>query len=281
MPELPEVETICNDLKKKIIDKKITKIKVRLKKIARSDLSILIGKKLTQINRKGKYIFIKINNGDYLSIHLRMTGQLIYQKKDQTIAGGHSDNISTINLPNKQTHIIITFADDSRLYYNDQRQFGYLEIINQEKVNQQLEKLGAEPLQKEFNLNYFKNLLKNKKTNIKALLLNQAYIAGIGNIYADEILFAANVLPTRRTETLTKNEIEKIFLYTIKVIQKAIKMRGTTFNNYVDAEGRKGSFLDFLQVYNREGEKCSRCKNTILKTRVAGRGTRYCPVCQK
>jgi len=280
MPELPEVETIVRDLSKQILGKKITKIEIRLKKIVRSKLDILIGQKFLDIERRGKYIFIKIQNGDYLVIHLRMTGQLIYEDGKQIIAGGHSERENNFSLPHKHTHFILEFADKSHLYFNDQRQFGYLEIVNLAKKLEYSRRIGIEPLSDEFNLKFFRKIIKSKK-NIKAFLLDQKYIAGIGNIYADEILFDAGVLPTRSVDSLNADEVRKIFLTTRKILKKAIKERGTTFNNYVDANGNKGSFIRLLKVYRREGEQCTRCDAVIKKTKVAGRGTRYCELCQK
>ena len=281
MPELPEVQTIISDLVKKILHKKIIKVEVRLKKITKNNIKVLVGKSFVDILRRGKYIFIKINNGKYLAIHLRMTGQLIYQKNKEIVAGGHSEQKNDFDLPAKHTHVSISFSDKSKLYYNDQRQFGYLEIIDQKKFDEYSERIGIEPLSKEFNLEYLKEILKNKKRNVKAFLLDQKYIAGIGNIYADEVLFSAGVRPDRNTSTLKKREIEKI-LSAIKIIlKKAIDNRGTTFNNYVDADGNKGKFIKLLKVYNREGQQCVKCKNIIIKTKIASRGTRYCNKCQK
>ena len=281
MPELPEVQTIVSDLSKNILDKKIINLKIILAKITKNNIKILKNKKFTKIIRRGKYIFIKIENDDYLAIHLRMTGQLIYKKNHTVIAGGHSENKNNFILPSKHTHVVISFEDKSTLYYNDQRQFGYLEIINDKQLKEYFLKLGIEPLSKKFDLDFFSNLMENKKQNIKAFLLNQKYIAGIGNIYADEILFKSKVKPTRNIKSLQKKEIKNLFHAIKSILKKAIEKRGTTFNNYVDAKGNKGEFLNFLKVYNREGEKCSRCENIIIKNKIASRGTNYCNVCQK
>lgn len=286
MPELPEVQTIISDLNAKVLNTKITKIEIRLPKIIKNEVSFftknLKNNSFKKITRTGKLIVAELNAKDkFLLIHLRMTGQVIYQKKDKLIAGGHSDPVLNMNLPNKHTHLILHFEDGSKIFYNDQRQFGVVQIVNEDELIKIQSKFGVEPLNNKFTFKVFESLIKNKKTNIKAFLLNQKYIAGIGNIYADEILFESGVLPTRTINTLTKAEQEKIYKNTIKILKKAVKYRGTTFNDYVDANGNKGNFVKLLKVYGRDGQKCTKCDNLIEKTRVAGRGTRFCAKCQK
>ena len=286
MPELPEVETIVNDLKSKIINKKIIKIDIRLQKIIKNKSSVfrnaLLNKSFSQIIRRGKYMFFQINNSEkYLMIHLRMTGQLIYQKDDKIIAGGHSDKKSILNLPNKQTHLIINFQNKSQLFYNDQRQFGVVKIIDKQEFDIINKRQGIEPLNQEFTFKQFEKIIQNRKKNIKAFLLDQGFVTGIGNIYADEILFDTGINPHRNTRDLNREEKRKIYLAIKKILKKAIKYRGTTFNDYRDAQGNQGNFFRMLKVYGRDGEKCLRCGDIILKTRLAGRGTRYCGGCQK
>ena len=296
MPELPEVQTIIDDLNKVILNKKIKKVNILLSRIVKDSndhfIKILKNTSFQNISRRGKYIIISLNSGSFLIIHLRMTGQVIYQQGNNLIAGGHSDknnNFLTasrssgqVNLPNRQTHLIITFNDNSQLFYNDQRQFGYLEIVDQKGLDKIKNKLGVEPLSRQFTLKYLKILLKKSKRNIKAFLLDQKHIAGLGNIYVDESLFLAHVLPTRSVDSLNKREINGLYQAIKKVLKLAIKCRGTTFNNYKDAHGRKGSFMSRLKVYGQEDKKCFQCRKGIIKKiRVAGRGTRYCPQCQK
>jgi len=286
MPELPEVQTIIDDLNQTILNKKIKKVDILLSRIVRGTnkkfINFLKNNSFQDIQRRGKYIIFSLKNFNFLMIHLRMTGQIIYESQGSLIVGGHSDKSNNLNLPNKQTHVIFYFQDGSKLFYNDQRQFGFLEIINQRQFGFLENKLGAEPLSKKFTLKYFKELLKNKKRNIKAFLLDQQYIAGLGNIYTDESLFEAGILPSCSIDSLKLEEIKKLHQAIKKVLKKAIKYRGTTFNNYKDAHGQTGSFTRKLKVYGQEGKKCVRCqKGIIKKTRLAGRGTRYCPQCQK
>jgi len=287
MPELPEVETIKKDLSILIINKKIKKIEISLKRIVKHDpkvfAKILVGNKFTRIERIGKLlIFGLANYKKYLLIHLKMTGQLIYQKNDKIIPGGHSDNIEIEKLPNKFTRVIFNFFDGSKLFFNDARTFGYLKIVDEKELESVKNRFGIEPLTEKFKLVDFEKIIKSRKTNIKAVLLNQQLISGIGNIYADEILFLAKVKPDREANKLIKKEIKNIFEATGKIIKNAIKYRGTTFNDYLDANGNKGNFVKFLKVYQKEGSMCLVCKKEkIKKAKVAGRGTRYCPECQK
>ncbi len=286
MPELPEVETIVNDLNKKIINKKISKVEINLQKIVKNNLKDFIqtlkNNSFEQVLRRGKLIIFKLNKDDqFLLIHLRMTGQLIYQEGNKIIAGGHSEKNRDFSFPNKHTHVVIIFQDKSKLFFNDQRQFGVLKIVDHKNLDKELKKIGAEPLSSKFSFSYFSDLLLNRKGNIKAFLLNQKYIAGIGNIYADEILFASHIYPFRKIESLKLKEKEDLFKNIKKILKQAIKFRGTTFNNYVDANGNKGRFIEKLKIYKKEGTKCKRCKNIIKKTKIAGRSTRYCSKCQK
>jgi len=291
MPELPEVETIKGDLEKKILRKKISKIEVRDKKIIKNQLAgfkkILENNSFAGINRIGKLLIFSLSDKkNYLLIHLKMTGQLIYCLKDYCLGGGHSieSDIKKQNLSgpnNKYTRIIFQFNDNSKLFFNDLRRFGYLKIADKKGREKIIEDYGIEPLTKSFIFEKFKNVLGRRKIAIKAVLMNQKLIAGIGNIYADEILFRAKIRPSRKVNTLSHDEIKRIFKFAKEIIKKAIKYRGTTFSNYVDSQGKKGNFTRFLRVYGREGKKCYRCNGIIVKKKLAGRGTHYCPKCQK
>ncbi len=297
MPELPEVETIRQDLRKKILNKKIVQVVVvREKSIRETKFALpekLIGNKFEEIERVGKLIMFKLHKPAlYLLVHLKMTGQLIYKNKNKITAGGHS--LTPIDsgtkshgevsweLPDKHTQIIIELEKDGTLYFNDMRRFGYARLVTPEQKELIVATYGIEPLTNNFTLKNLTELFKKKKTNLKALLLNQAFIAGIGNIYADEICHLAGVLPNRNTSSLKDEEIKKIFQATQEVIKQAVKERGTTFNNYVDSDGKKGNFVRFLKVYERDKKNCLTCKKAIIqKKKIAGRGTHYCSVCQR
>jgi formamidopyrimidine-DNA glycosylase len=286
MPELPEVETIRRDLIKKILDIEILDIEILLPRIVKSDIKEfkhrLIGNRYGKIERIGKLlVFYPVKGACKMLVHLKMTGQLIYQKGSRMIAGGHSDSQPFLCLPCAHTRAVIAFADGSRLYFNDLRTFGYLKLADDGEIEKIRGQYGPEPLLKDFRLEDFLRSIKKRKTTIKAVLLNQEIVAGLGNIYVDEVLFRAGVRPGRKASGLKKAEIEGIYKAIKPVLKSAIKHRGTTFNNYRDADGNRGSFVNRLNVYGRAGEKCKKCGSVILKTKVAGRGTHYCSVCQK
>ena len=293
MPELPEVETVRRDLLANLLDKKIAGVAVLNDKTVSGStenfLKILSGSFFVDIMRRGKLLIFKLNKKDsYLLIHLKMTGQLIYLSGNSVIAGGHSLRAHSFEksvggeLPNKHTRVIINFKDKSRLFFNDLRKFGYMKVVNKEELEIFIAKnYGPEPLSAEFTLIGFSAQLKRHRRNIKAVLLDQKVVAGLGNIYVDEVLFAAGVRPMRLAAELTKSEIAKIYQAILNILPQAIKYRGTTFSNYVDGQGKKGNFSAKLQVYGRDKETCYRCGHKLIKTKIAGRGTHYCSYCQK
>lgn len=287
MPELPEVETIRQDLRRKILNKPIQNVEIFFDKTVGGRRAETIGfltkNRFVDVERRGKLLIFRIQNKPGAALlHLKMTGQLIYKAQGKVFAGGHSFSIMDTDLPNKHTQAAITFTDGSTLFFNDSRRFGYIKIVNDDELKETIAKYGIEPLQDDFTFAAFSALVKKKKMNIKALLLNQAFISGIGNIYADEICHAAHISPMRRTTTLTAKEIKNLYKETLRIIALAIEYRGTTFNNYVDSDGKTGNFSSMLKVYERDGKPCLTCKKGVIqKKRVAGRGTHWCPKCQK
>lgn len=287
MPELPEVETIRRDLAKKIINKKIIEVKVWKKKIVKTNLRKFVralkNNSIFKISRRGKLLIFGLKDQkNFLLIHLKMTGQLIYQKGSKIIPGGHGFPEPTNDLPSKHTHLVITFSDKSRLFFNDLRQFGYAKIVNTNELEKIFDAFGVEPLTSKFTIKRFEEVIDRRSAPIKAVLLNQSLIAGIGNIYADETCYQARIKPSRKAKSLTKKEIAKLFLAIKHILSRAVSRRGTTFSNYVDGKGKPGNYALSLKVYEREGKKCLRCSSTIAKKQnIAGRGTRYCPSCQK
>ncbi len=287
MPELPEVETIKRDLAKKIVGKKITTILILQKKSVHYPTDkfkeVLVGDKISSINRRGKLLYCSFQKSPlFLLVHLKMTGQLIYRQKEKITAGGHSLGKIDFELPNKFTRAVFGFVDGSELFFNDMRRFGYLKLVTAEEKDKILQKsFGIEPLTPDFKYQSFAQLFVKRKTAVKALLMNQKLIAGLGNIYADEVCFCAGIKPDRRVEKISESEKKKLFSCINKVLLLSIKHRGTTFNSYVDCDGNKGNFVHLLKVYGRDGEKCYRCKSIIKKIRAAGRGTHFCLQCQK
>lgn len=293
MPELPEVETVRQDLRAHLLNKKIKKVTVLNPKTISSNpeslATTLTGTFFIDILRRGKLLIFKLKKEDlYLLVHLKMTGQLIYLFNNEVSAGGHSLSSHSYekavggDLPNKHTRVIITFADQSRLFFNDLRKFGYMKIVNQVELDAFiLKNYGPEPLSDDFVLSDFLAKLKRSARNIKSVLLDQKIVAGLGNIYVDEVLFAAGVRPMRSANSLTKDEVTKIYKEIKKILALAITYRGTTFSNYVDSKGKRGNFSTRLKVYGRAKEKCLKCSSAIIKIKIAGRGTHYCSNCQK
>jgi len=293
MPELPEVETVRQDLRVQLLNKKIKSVTVLNPKTVSASsydfANILQGTFFIDILRRGKLLIFKLKRANlYLLAHLKMTGQLIYLNGNQVSVGGHSLSSDSYEksvggqLPNKHTRIIISFADKSKLFFNDLRKFGYMKIASQKELDAFIIKnYGPEPLTSDFVLSEFIAKLKTKKRNIKAVLLDQKLVSGLGNIYVDEVLFAAGVRPMRLASSVTKSEAAKIYQEIKRILTLAIKHRGTTFNNYVDAKGHKGNFSKLLKVYGHSKDKCAKCGSDIIKTKIAGRGTHYCPHCQK
>lgn len=268
MPELPEVETIRSDLEQTILKKKIVNIKVLKKRMIKGNHKTLINKTIQSIQRRGKLLILKIKD-NYLLLHLGMTGQIIYNPKSK-------------KYPNKHTYALITLNNKTNIYCQDIRMFGYMSIIDQTKLNQILSNnYGIEPLTHNFTLANLKQTLTNRKAPIKTILLNQKLVAGLGNIYVDEICFASGIKPSRKTNNLTPDEIKKIFLNSNKIIKKSILSRGTSFSDYKDTKGEKGNYLTHLKVYGRYHQPCVKCKTSISRIKIAGRSTHYCPRCQK
>ncbi len=292
MPELPEVETIRKDLERVVLHKTISDIEVYLERVVRTDflrfIATLQDNHFVRIHRTGKLLQFELAHGDFLLTHLKMTGQLICQLPESAnalnaglIVGGHP-MADIDNLPNKYTHVEFTFDDGTKLFFNDVRTFGYLELVSKEEREERVKKFGIEPLPENFLLEDFKKIFSKKKTSVKALLLNQQLISGIGNIYADEICFRAKVMPDVSAQEVTSAQLKRLFNATQNILQKAVQKRGTTFSDYVDAQGKKGGYLPYLKVYQREGKLCLRCEEVkIEKIKVAGRGTHFCPNCQR
>ena len=291
MPEMPEVETIASDLSEKICNKEIASLKLlspnSVKNTPLFFKKNLIGHDFKKISRRGKLLIFKLSE-NFLLIHLKMTGQLIYIDQQNRLAGGHSLKSGSFSssvggeLPNKHTRIVINLKNGGRLFFNDLRKFGYLKIVTPAELTKILENnYGPEPLTPEFSVKYLEKLLAKRNIKIKVLLLDQKLVAGLGNIYVDEALFASGIRPDRLASSLKSSEVRKLFLEINVLIKKAIKYRGTTFSDYVDSKGQKGNFSKFLKVYGRKNENCLKCGSPIIKIKIAGRGTHYCSNCQK
>ncbi len=286
MPELPEVETVRRGLADLIVGLKIKDLEVlnpkSLRAAAKNPQKILIGATVQDVQRRGKMLIISLSGGYTLLVHLRMTGQVVFVSSKKRYGGGHPNNSLLNELPDSSTRIICSFQGGGKLFFNDQRKFGYWQLVANDQVSSDafLSKLGPEPLEK-FSFEQFnKNLQKRKKSIIKAVLLDQTFLAGIGNIYADEALFAAGIYPGTKVQDIRKIQLIKLHQAIIEILQTAIKLGGSSDRNYVDAQGLRGGYLRVAKVFRREGKNCLKCSAIIQKTRLAGRGTHFCPVCQ-
>lgn len=275
MPELPEVETVVNGLRSILKGRKIIDIEVREEALIgypEADVEKfkeeLTNCKITAMDRRGKYIIIKLDSQKEMIIHLRMTGKLLVKEVK--------------SYRDKHTHVIFVLDDGQEIRFNNVRKFGRIYLIDPEHPEQAggYAELGPEPLSSDFSVEDFKKLFDNRRGIIKSLLMNQKFIAGIGNIYADEILFMSGIKPDRTADTLTEKEKEKIYFNMREILAKGIKYGGTTFSDYVNAFGEKGSFQMELKVYQREGQNCYECGTAVKKTKIGGRSTYYCSKCQ-
>ncbi len=272
MPELPEVENIVRALRPQVIGKVICRVELfDLRFQENSTPSVLratlVSQTISQIQRRGKFIIFILSNGWQLTTHLRMTGRYLYFPRQET--------------PDKHTRLVISFADGSQLHYHDLRGFGRLALYPPGVKIEALEKLGVEPLGPDFTPQYLQKKVGQRNTAIKQLLLNQTVIAGIGNIYAAEILFAAAVSPFKPANQLKPADFKRLVQATRQILSKAIQCLGTTFSDYRTPDGEKGNFQECLQVYGRSGQPCPRCNTPIQRVTQAQRGTFFCPRCQK
>jgi formamidopyrimidine-DNA glycosylase len=288
MPELPEVETVKIGLTKYIIGKTISKVEPLNPKSfpnAKAEVdTFLLGAHVTTITRRAKLLIIELSSGYSLVIHLKMTGQLVYRDERHHFGAGHPSQSLVGALPDNSTRINFYFSDESRLFFNDQRKFGWVKLYPTIEIPHIdfFKKVGPEPLDPNFRWKDFQTrLARRAKTSIKAALLDQTVIAGIGNIYADESLWAAKIHPATKVADLSPQQVKKLHQEIQAILWLSIENGGSTDRNYINVEGKKGSYLKIARVFRREGQACPRCGTEIIKMRVAGRGTHICPHCQR
>jgi formamidopyrimidine-DNA glycosylase len=323
MPELPEVETVRIGLKKLVVGKTIAGVDFDWPKSfpnAAADVQeFLVGATITNVERRAKVLLVELSSKHSLIIHLKMTGQLVYvgpqnlasQRKlgsskkgvaeshslstgsrlagredteEERFGAGHPSDSLVNPLPDKSTRVTLTFTDGSKLFFNDQRKFGWVRLMPTVEIPQLdfFRRVGPEPLAADFSWQIFKErLLRRRNTNVKAALLDQSVVAGVGNIYADESLWGAKIHPATMVRDLSDKEFKALHKALVDVLELSIAKGGSSNRTYVDAEGKKGSYMSFANVFRREGKPCNRCGTIIEKSRVAGRGTHTCPHCQK
>ena len=286
MPELPEVETVRRGLANLIIGKVVKSETHDTEKgfpnTPQDVKQFLIGASIVDVRRRAKVLMIDLSTGYSLLIHLKMTGQLVFVGETRFGAGHPNDSLVN-ELPDKSTRVTLDFEDGTKLFFNDQRKFGWVRLLPTAEIPNIpfMQKVGPEPLSADFTAkDFIQRLARRPKTNIKAALLDQSVVAGIGNIYADESLWGAKIHPTRLVSLLTEAEMTLLYTEMRAVMNLAVEKGGSSNSTYVNAEGKKGSYMDFARVFRREGLECPRCGSIIEKSRVAGRGTHTCPVCQ-
>lgn len=311
MPELPEVETIKNGLAKLLPGRVVKDVWYDWDKSfpnAPADVArFLVGAKVEKVRRRAKVLIIELSGGWALIVHLKMTGQLVFvnenqqqqatgnkqtaqntssqlpvssSSKTERFGGGHPGKELVGKLPAKTTRVTVDFTDGSKLFFNDQRKFGWIRLMPAIEIPEIdfFKKVGPEPLDADFTVDLFiERLMRRKNSNIKAVLLDQTVIAGVGNIYADESLWGAKIHPATLVSKVPKAKLVALYNSLRDVLTLSIQKGGSTDKNYVDAQGRKGSYLSFANVFRRQGQPCPRCGTPIEKIRAAGRGTHICP----
>jgi formamidopyrimidine-DNA glycosylase len=297
MPELPEVENLRLGLEKYIIGQKILKVEVNKPKLVSGKGNVRVasnkkvaefikglqGEKFLKVERRAKNLVFRLTHGKIILAHLKMTGQFVYKDNQHEVIGGHPIELSEKTLPNKHSHIIFKLSRGT-LYYNDTRMFGYVlyfpNAASFEKENH-FGELGLEPLDKNFTAKYLAESLKNKKGKIKSLLMGQDIVTGVGNIYADESLFEARIDPRRPGMNLTNSEIAKLHKTIVRILQRAIKVGGSSVATYRLIDESRGNYAREHKVYGKEGQKCPRCGGNLKKILIQNRTTIFCPSCQK
>lgn len=274
MPELPEVETVRRSLEALITGKTIRSVTVNLPRIIRTPddvnhfKTLLVGLKVHEVRRRGKFLLIDLD--PYLLVsHLRMEGRYgLYATTDSV---------------EKHTHVILHFDDDTELRYKDVRQFGTMDVLPKQQIGSftPLLGMGPEPLEDTFTPKVLRELVDGRNRSIKAVLLDQHAIAGLGNIYVDEVLFRARIHPERMAGTLKKVELDRLFEAIRTILQRSVELGGSSVKSYVNGYGATGGYQNELVVYGKQGNPCPTCGALIVKIRVAGRGTHFCEQCQK
>ena len=297
MPELPEVQTIVNQLKQNLVGKTITGVDIRMPKLWSGSRDQVLGSRIIDVRRRAKMILIKLDHEKNLVVHLKMTGQLIYGKNESNKSNKNNKSsnkneeliyfpnpipFAGMSLPGKTTHIIFNLNDGSKLFFNDMRQFGWVKVLTDDEVIEVHEKHGPEPLSEEFSVEYFQRILANWGRPVKLLLLDQSKIAGIGNIYANEALWCAAISPMKRGREVNKELASRLRQCIIEVLEEGLKYGGSSAADeaFVNAEGLPGKMQEHFMVYQKTGQPCPRCGKTITRSTIGGRGTFFCPKCQ-
>lgn len=287
MPELPEVETVRRGLNRLIVGKQIMSVECLCEKslpVATSDIRAFIDRAvIKQVRRRAKMLIVDLDNDYSLLIHLKMTGQMVY-RGDENWGGGHPNDSFLNSLPDRSTRVVLNLSGDNKLFFNDQRKFGWIKLYPTSQVDElpTIVKLGPEPLVGDPWPEFLKRIRRHQSMSIKPAILDQTTIAGVGNIYADESLWLAKIHPQTKVASLTDDDLKRLLNGIIQSMTESLSAGGSTARNYVKADGSRGDYLEkFAAVYKRNDQPCKWCGRDIVKIKVAGRGSHYCPYCQQ
>jgi len=281
MPELPEVETIVRKLCCVLPGKTITQLTQLHAKTFHGSTTLMVGLRIQDVRRRAKIIRICLENHQNLLIHLKMTGQLIYLDHEKRIGGGHPTPDWINKLPSKHTRVFFTFDDASQLFFNDQRLFGWIKLVDDETVAETFAALAPDVTDEIFTIEYLQPKIKNRSQNIKQISMDNTIMCGLGNIYVCDTLNLARLHPLRLAKSLTPAEVAAFVTAAKTILMKGIELGGTTFDDaYVDIDGLAGHYQSVVRVYGRDGKPCLNCQTPIQKMKLGGRGTYYCPHCQ-
>ena len=277
MPELPEVEVVRRDLEREIVGKRVKAVEVDgMRSVRRHHnrkqfINRLEGKKFTGVERRGKYLLARLEGGDVLVMHLGMSGQLLRTKTSRDSKAKH-------------THVIITFTQGGQLRFIDPRTFGEMFVTEADELNKvsELNHLGLDPLENAMSWEQFGSLISQRHAKLKPLLMDQKFLSGIGNVYSDEILWGAGLRWDRTSDSLSPQEVRRLYRAMVETLQDAVKYRGSSLadEQYVDLFGKPGEYQHHHKVYARDGEACRRCRHVVVRERYGGRSTFYCEACQ-
>mgnify|MGYP001206000135 CR=1 FL=1 len=289
MPELPEVEVVKRSLNNKIQNSIVKAVKIKDSnlryKVNKNHIKKIIGRKIKKILRRSKYLLFYFSKDIIMLVHLGMTGKFFYKNKNNEKQKTSFYYDINYKKDKKYNRIIFNLSNNQKLIYNDVRKFGFIKFSNELNINQNLhlKKLGPEPLSKNFNFYYFKKYVIGRNRSTKDILMDQKFVAGLGNIYVNEILFLSGVKPTKKITLLSELEMNKIIKFTKKILSKAIKLGGSSIKNFSSSSGKKGSYQQHFYVYGKKGEYCSNknCNERINKIVLANRASFYCAKCQK
>ncbi len=281
MPELPEVETIKRRLAEKIVGKKIGKIEVLREKSFQGNPDQILGLAVTAVTRHAKMICLHLADQPALLVHLKMTGQLIFKDGDIKVGGGHPTADWIGSLPSKHTRVRIDFTDQTTLFFNDQRVFGWLKMIDQDRLADELRNYGPDVIDPIVTTEFLWSKFQHRSVPVKLAIMDNKLISGVGNIYANDGLNLAKIDPRRPAKLLTKTEVKRLHRALLTVINSGIALGGASMKDYLNIDGLSGGYQNVVRVYQKEGQPCPNCGHGLVRIKQGGRSAFFCPNCQK